>query len=150
MDGVSKVMDNYWTQEDLDALHGVETYAGLLPIALRVLDRMPRPRALVSGPITTGAGSREANLSKFDAAIVKLRGSDKVVFDQLPFERPMARIQDKEGGGYATHLLIDFYLPIFQEKLVDEIYFLPDWQSSTGASWEHERAKEFGLKIIHL
>lgn len=144
-------MDIYWTEGDIADIEASQTYTDLLVVARRVLDRMPRPRVLVSGPITTGgAGSRTANIVRFDAAILALRNQGLIVFDQLPFGEAMRRIHERRSTGYDMALLDDFYLPIFKERLIDDVYFLSDWQSSIGSSWEHERAKEFGLRIAYL
>lgn len=145
-------MSNYWTQEDLTRMDSAVTYRDLYAIAVVVLERMPRPRVQMCGPISTGgAGSVEENLKRFEAAIEKLSDSGIVVFDQLPFEMPIRKIRQlKNKKGYDTDLLEDFYLPIFESKLVNTLYFLPDWQSSTGATWEHEQARRFDFDVVYL
>lgn len=139
-------------QEDFTRMDSSVTYRDLYVIAVTVLERMPRPRAQICGPISTGgAGSVEENLYRFEVAIEKLLKEKIVVFDQLPFEMPIRKIRQlKNKKGYDTDLLEDFYLPIFESKLVDTLYFLPDWRSSTGAMWEHEQARRLGFDVVYL
>lgn len=145
-------MSNHWTEEDFIQMDKSVTYSDLYKVAVAVLERMPRPRAQMCGPISTGGvGSVEENLRRFEVAIEKLLKEKITVFDQLPFEmsiRKIRQLNNKEG--YDMDLLKDFYLPIFESRLVDALYFLPDWQSSTGAKWEHEQALRLGFKIIYL
>ncbi len=144
-------MDTYWSKQDIQELAKAQTYTDLLTIAKRVLARMPRPIVQVCGPISTGgAGSMKKNLERFDRAIQVLRAKGINLFNQMPFEEPMQLIRKREANGYSVKLLEEFYLPIFRDRLIDELFFLPDWQSSTGAKWEHEQGKRFGLKISYL
>jgi len=63
----------------------------------------------------------------------------------------MHRIKSqREYDNYDELLLTDFYLPIFESRLVHKLYFLPDWESSTGASWEHKQAIRIGLEIEYI
>ena len=144
--------NKYWTEEDHKALREATTYKQLLEVALCVLARMPEPRAQVCGPISTGgAGSVEENLKRFDQVIEKLQKENIEVFDQIPFEIPMQKIKTlNKVEGYDNNLLNDFYLPIFESGLVYKFYFLPDWESSTGATWEHEQARRLGLEIEYM
>ena len=145
-------MNKHWTKEDFNRMDSAVTYRDLYAIAVVVLERMPRPRVQMCGPISTGgAGSVEKNLKRFEIAIEKLLEKEIVVFDQLHFEmsiRKIRQLNNKEG--YDMNLLEDFYLPIFENKLIDVLYFLPDWKSSTGAKWEHEQAQRLGFKVIYL
>lgn len=145
-------MYKYWTEDDYKAVEKAQTYAELFSIAKKILERMPHPRAQLCGPISTGgAGSIEKNLWRFDIAIDRLQKEGVEVFSQMPLEEGIRRIREKEGETiYPMSLLEDLYLPIFENKLVDKVYFLPDWQSSKGASWEHEQTKRLGIEIIYL
>ncbi|QQR82705.1 DUF4406 domain-containing protein [Candidatus Campbellbacteria bacterium] len=143
----------YWTQEDKDALETAQSYGELFTIAKRILDRMPRPRGQMCGPISTGgAGSVEANLKRFDVALEHILQNDVEVFNQMPFEVPMQRIKKElePNVSYSMRLLEEFYSPIFENKLVDTLYFLPDWKTSRGANWEHDQAQRLGIEIIYL
>ena len=142
----------YWTEEDMTALDQAETVKQMLDIALRVLSRMPQPIGQVCGPISTGGkGSILENLVWFNETIVRLQSEGKIIFDQMPFEAPMQRIKTTlPPGEYATTLLDDFYLPIFKTGLIKKMYFMKDWESSKGARWEHEIAKELGIEITYI
>lgn len=144
-------MENYWTVEDEHDVFRARTFEELCSIAMRIILRMPKPVGQVCGPISTGgSGSIPENLKVMAEAIQKLQGEGKNIFDQIPFEGPMELIKKLPHykGGY--HLLEAFYLPLFKGGFMQTLYFLPDWQSSQGATWEYMRAKEFGLEIVFL
>lgn len=144
----------YWTQKHHESLEGATTYKELFVVAESVLREMPPPVGQVCGPISTGgAGSVEENLKRFERAILDLQESGIEIFDQVPFEIPMQRIKKSREGSYLDYddsLLHDFYLPIFESGLVHTLYFLSDWESSTGARWEHEQAQRLGLVVEYI
>ena len=51
---------------------------------------------------------------------------------------------------YDHALLEEFFLPVFESGLVHTFYMLPDWESSTGASWEHVQAQRLSIDIVYL
>lgn len=141
----------YWTAQDKAALPAATSFSNLAVIALSVLSRMPQPVSQVCGPISTGGlGSVEKNLAVFDTAIDRLIKQGIVVFDQMPFEVHFFRIME---NGQATRqnntLLNEFYLPIFESGHVSRLYFIPGWESSKGANWEHQQAQRLGLEIVY-
>lgn len=143
---------HYWTEEDRAALEAAQNFPDLTVIALRVLDRMPKPIAQVCGPISTGGvGNIEGNLVVFDATIDYLITQGHNVFDQVPFERPVFRIIGENRGTVTNNrLLNEFYLPIFESGNVSILYFIHGWESSEGANWEHRQAERLGMKIVYL
>lgn len=149
---LSTYTQQYWTDEDLLALKQTETVPQMFEIGLRVLKRMPQPVGQVCGPISTGGkGSLVENLIAFNETIALLQSEGKIIFDQVPFEEPMQRVKALvPPGEYATSLLTDFYLPVFESGLVKKMYFMKDWQSSKGTTWEHEQAKRLGIEIEYL
>lgn len=143
----------YWSEQDSEALIEANSYAELLTIALRVLDRMPQPIVQICGPISTGGkGSVEENISEFEKAILFFSQQGEIVFDQMPFQKAMQRIKKnlKNLTGYDQQLLDDFYLPIFESGKIKKLRFLPDYKSSTGATWEDEQGQRLNIKIIYL
>lgn len=150
-------MDNhhtaaYWTDEDLLAVKEAKDFKDLYIIAEKILKIMPRPIVQVCGPIGTGGlGNVKDNLEAFDETIKSLQAEGLNVFDQMPFEWPMQGIKfNLPEGVYPESILTDFYMPIFESGLVSEFYFMPNWQTSRGAKWEHEEAKRLGIKINYL
>lgn len=144
-------MRKYWTAEDWRSLQEAQTYGDLLKIAFVVAKRMPQPLGQVCGPISTGGlGSIAENLRAINEAIEKLVDGDIHIFDQVPFEDPMRRIRVSSENHYPSQLLEEFYLPLFESGLIKALYFLPDWKSSMGATWEHEQAKRLGISIVYL
>jgi hypothetical protein len=102
---------------------------------------------MICGPITTGGVSLEKNLERFTRAIDTLAMCGENVFTQMPFEIPMQRIREgKDSYQSGADLLNKFYLPIFRGGHVARLCFLPDWQTSNGAQWEHDRAVELGIE----
>lgn len=149
---LSSVTKKYWEDKDWSDLDKSESVKDLYVIASRILERMPKNLSQVCGPISTGGkGNIVDNLLEFNKKIIKLQEEGLDVFDQMPFEDPMHRMMlnfSKEE--YMHNILTDFYLPIFESGKITELYFLPEWESSHGANWEHEQAKRLEIKIIYL
>ena len=148
----SEVTKIYWENKDWEDLEKVKSVHDLYAVARRVLGRMPKPIVEVCGPIATGGlDSREANLNVFNDMIKKLQSEGLNVFDQIPFQKSMVGLIEKFSlEQIREEMLNDFYLLIFKSGLISTFYFLPNWQSSKGASWEHEKAKELGIQIVYL
>ena len=145
------VPNKFWTEGDASELSRAKTFEEMAAVALRVIARIPQPVGQVCGPITTGgAGSLEKNLEIFRRAIIALSISGTSIFDQLPFEPSIRRIQNWEYSAGGLRLLEDFYFPIFKSGLIQRLYFIPGWESSLGARWEHERALELGISVEYL
>lgn len=149
----SEITKKYWTKEDWQDLGKVSNFADMRVIAKRILDRIPKPVAGVCGPIaeTGGLHSVEANLKVFNNAIIQLQKNGLRIFDQMPFENKMQEFKTKMNReDFLKELNNDFYMPIFESKAVSTFYFIPGWESSSGAKFEHEKAKELGIKIVYL
>lgn len=140
-----------WTNEDCMMLEVATTFENLNDIALKIITRMPQPLGQVCGPISTGGvGNLEGNIAVFEQTIRKLKGEGRHIFDQLPFEKPMWRIIKTPYYRGPDHLLEAFYLPIFKSGYIKALYFIPNWQTSYGANWEHKLGKKLGIEIIYL
>lgn len=141
-----------WREDDVQKVALLETYADMKDVALIALKALPQPVVQVCGPLTTGGrGSFEKNLEMFHEGIQFLAEQGKTVFDQRPFEIPMQKLKaTRKGPGYAYELLYEFYLPVFQSGHVKELHFLPGWESSIGARWEHDQAQQLGITIFYL
>jgi hypothetical protein len=138
---------SYFDQNDHAELGIAATFEELRDIAFRVLGRMPLGACMICGPITTGGVSLEENLARFNRAIDILAMCGENVFTQMPFEIPMQRIRVGTDSYQSGALLLNtFYLPIFQSGKVTRLCFLPDWQTSNGAKWEHGHAEELAIE----
>jgi len=146
---LSKITKQYWGEKDWQDLKSAESISDLYVIASRVINRIPKPIVTVCGPIATGGlGSIEKNLNAFNQTIINLQNGGLNVFDQMPFEEMMQKLTRKlQKGEYPVNILTDFYLPIFESGILSESYFMPDWGSSRGATWEYEQFKRLGIKI---
>ncbi len=143
-------MNQWWTPDDAAALERAASFPELGRIALRIVARMPQPLGQVCGPISTGGfGLIERNLERFREAIRTLTGLGHFIFDQMPFQEPMADIL-KRRRQTAPDLLAGFYLPLFESQWIRTLYFLPHWHTSVGASWEREQAIRLKLEIVDL
>ena len=113
---------------------------------------MPESMGQVCGPVTNGGfGSVEENLTYLSKQIEVLQEKGVTIFDQMPFEETFHRVvRDETLNQKYENILTDFYEPLFALKRIDTLYFVKGWESSRGAQWEHEKAKEFGLSIVYL
>lgn len=142
----------YYQMHDINTITDAGAYEELTPIALRVMHRIPGSIAMVCGPISTGGlGSIPKNIAAFELAIEKVARSGEPVFTQMPFESVMQDINGKlTPECNASSLMETFYRPLLESGLIKRLYFLPDWESSTGARWEHELATHLGIEIKYL
>lgn len=142
---------NHWKQHHFDMLRAVTDFPDMLRVAFDVIDSMPEPRGQICGPIRTGGGTIEENLARLTKAIDRLHETGVVIFDQMPLHEPMQRIFEiRQCKEYPQFLLDEFYLPLFESGKIDTFYFVPNWQESRGACWEHEQALRLGRKIVYL
>jgi len=146
----------YYTPERMLAIKESQDYKDLALVAWDILEDMnddfaPRPIAMLSGPISTGGkGSRTENLLVFSRAIQRVSAGGLIVFDQMPFEDDIGRIFKSDPTQQELRLLEEFYLPIFETGFINLMCFLPNWESSFGARWEHEQAKRLKIPILYL
>jgi hypothetical protein len=145
----------FWTQEEIDLIAVADSFERAAEIAVTVLERMKkdgRPIVEVCGSISTGGlGTIEKNIERFEKAVNSAKEHGLLVFDQIPFETAIFRLRAvSEIDGYCTDILDIFYNRIFMTGMIDQCLFLPDWESSGGARWEYEKAKELGITIVDL
>lgn len=147
----SETTRKYWTEQDFKDLESCGNPTDLLGVAMRIIDRMPKENlGQVCGPITTGGkGNIVDNLKFFNETIKKLQLEGYNIFDQMPFEDPMQSLKNKPNGNYKD-ILLDFYYPVFKSGHIKKLYFMPGWENSKGAVWEHDIAKELGIEIVYL
>lgn len=145
-------MSRYYTEADHAILSAAGTFETVLSVAFRVLERMPEPVFLVSGPISTGGlGDKMANVARFHEIIGSLTGRGVNVFDQMPLEEHFWRIMETPYYRQnVDHLLETFYGTLLDSGLISGLYMIPGWQGSYGARWEHDRAVTNGLDITYL
>lgn len=150
-------MQHFWTEEDKARLARVATLEEAADVALAVLERMNqhasqhgREIVQVCGPMSTGGlGNIAANMAHFERAVNVLKHRGLLVFDQMPFQDAIIRIcKYKEGDGkYHVEILEVFYRRIFESGHVKRAYFLRDWESSRGATWERWICTELGIIV---
>jgi len=131
-----------------------ETYTDLSTVAMDMLENIPKPIIIVCGPISTGGkGNVRANLEVFDKTIQKLIGMGINIFDQMPFEKHLGRLNEKSEGSKEEKnqvLLDEFYKPLYKSGHIRKFYFIHGWESSHGARWERSMAKDLGIEIEDL
>ena len=149
-------METGYSAYDLERIKKATDYQELLTVAKKVLRHMTlrnqyKPIVILCGPISTGgAGSRKENLKIFSKAIERAKTGGLYVFSQMPFEDDMDRIYKSDPNLQGTKLLEEFYLPLFQTGLIKILMFLPGWQESVGATWEHRTAEKLDIPRIYL
>lgn len=120
-------------------------------IAEEIIALLEDPIGMVCGPISSGGlGSIEKNEQRFSLAIQTLQGAGYNLFNQMPFEPAMKRMYIPDHTGYDWRILHHFYEPIFRGGRIRQKFFIPGWESSTGATWERGIAQELGIEIIDL
>ncbi len=149
-------METGYSDRDLDCIKKATSYGELLTVAMGVLWKMSvtnplKPIVMLCGPISTGgAGSRKKNLEIFSEAIRRAKAGGLYVFSQMPFEDDMDRIYKSDLKLQGSRLLEEFYLPMFQSGHIQTLMFLPGWQKSVGARWEHHTALTLDIPRVYL
>jgi hypothetical protein len=150
---LSGITKKYWDEKDWQDLEKAENVVELFSIAKKIIDKMGKPLIQVCGPIGSGGlGSIDANLHAFNETVKELQKKGLNIFDQMPFEEPMQNFKSKaiDKEKIYNDIMEEFYLPIFKSGAVSKFCFMPNWQSSKGAQWEHEKAKELNIEIVYL
>lgn len=147
----------YYSQQEYQDISVANSFWELLQIAMTVIGRMPEhvPLCQVCGPISTGNRTIEENFFIFNKTIEVFFRHKFEVFNQMPFEKRMGYLKqrwDTENpkAGYCMPILEEFYQPIFESGKIKKLPFIPGWESSFGATWEHQQAERLGIEIIHL
>ena len=82
-----------------------------------------------------------------------LRSKNVHLFNQLPFEpafNNLSRNWEPTDNYSDMPILENFYGKIFSSGLINTAYFLPDWKTSFGATWEYARARKLKIKTVVL
>ena len=149
----SEITLKYWQEKDWEDLANAKSIPDLFTIADRIINRLPLPIGQVCGPITNGGfNSIEKNLDFFNKNIKNLQSKGLNIFDQMPFEETIQKFKAEEQDKEKVYqsIIYDLYLPIFKSGKIKTFYFLPNWQTSKGAIWEHETAEELGIEIKYI
>lgn len=148
--------DHFWREPEKRALQMAASFEDLASIALTILVRMQAEQKdvhQICGPISTGGlGNKEANLRRFQNAIIVAKRRGLLVFDQMPFEGVIGRLatEHRERSGtnaYCEEILTVFYKNVFGSGVIKTAHFLPDWQTSHGTTWERKHLAEIGIGI---
>lgn len=150
MQAYSGLLNAWWTDAERIGYEQAASFEHLASIGLRILRRMPPPVGQVCGPISTGGvGTIEGNVRIFREAIAELERNGLNIFNQMPFESKLIEIKDREPEGDIA-ILEKFYRPIFESGIVRKLYFIPGWETSFGATWEHTTGGLLGIERIYL
>jgi hypothetical protein len=139
---------------DLEALPiKMESLEEIYEIFKRIIARSTKQWSLICGPITTGGfGDRILNLDLFHQHIVAETNKGFQVFNQMPFERKLMQISDAFPQAFTKKknpILDVVYLPLIKAKKFEPIKMMPTWETSDGATQEHNAAREVEL-IVHF
>ncbi len=148
----------HWTPADRRALQRAgSSLPRLCDIALEVKSRMPEEIHLISGSITSGGvGSIEGNWLVFRRTIEHLIVHERLnVFSVHPFQAGMHSYHTEwarraKPGDYCWDILFEFYLPFFTSCTSAMFHFIHGYESSRGATWEHQQCLGRGFKRRYL
>lgn len=135
-----------------------DSFSELLAHAMPSLTSMGEAVGIVCGPISTGGrGTIEENLRAFGKIIDALQEHGLTIFDQRPYEDAIFALRTRwlnedptRQDAYCMPILDEFYHPLYTEGPVTLGWFMPDWQSSRGARWEHDLLLRKGADIRYL
>lgn len=105
-------------------------------LAKRAIDRLrqlPQPIVRVCGPLTSGGKGYDENLRRFAEANKILTEKGYTVFDYFDHDD---EDQIKAAGLPWEEVMEHYHRPILETGLISTAFFLPDWESSNGATWE--------------
>lgn len=127
-----------------------DSFAELTAVALSEMRKFYNGADVVCGPISTGGrGSIDENFRVFCGVIAGLQKQGKQLFSQIPYEERISffrtrwRSEDPSRlHAYYMPILTEFYHPLIKTGAIRAGWFIPGWESSLGARWEH---KELGL-----
>ncbi len=124
----------------------MEELKNLADRSIESLKTMQHPIVRVCGPLTTGPHSYDENIKRFAKAEAVLTEKGYNVFYLDDTENEI------QGKNYSwPDIQQYFHEPILRSGLIDMAFFLPDWQASTGATWEHNIIeKETNIKIEYI
>ena len=137
----------YWTERHYKAVEKAGGFPELLLLAYDIIDSIPKPVSMLSGPISSGgSGSLTKNLETFAQTISTLEKQGEHIFNQLPFEDKFIELSKHSKLTYFTPILEDFFLPILKSGKIKKIWFMSGWETSTGAKWEYEQTQKLGIE----
>lgn len=148
----------HWDAFDLCDRNRARTFSDLAKVAVGMLSRLP-PEArlhMVSGPISTGGrGSLQENRRVLGAIIEGLHRQGLPVYSQMPYEDKLvefAAIWRRRPGnsGYCWPILHEFYEHVFSSGRISTLHFIPGYETSTGAKWEHDECDRWGIQRVYL
>lgn len=144
---------SFWTDAENRALESVTSFEEMVPVAVGILERMAATNThiiQICGPMSTGGrGSLVANMAFFKKALAVAVQNGACVFDQTPFEGAIVRLGNVTDNPkeYCMDILHVFYRGVFMSGLLNELMFLPDWETSVGARWEYSEGSLLRLKL---
>lgn len=145
----------FWTPDLLAQVRAAESFETLADIASNVLQRMSPPVSQLCGPISTGGlGDIRQNGALFARGVETLRRHGYNPFDQTPLQasfehlaRAWRHLRPENGRSYCTPILEVVYRRVFESGRIKLAFFLPDWHTSFGATWERQTCAELGIQV---
>lgn len=104
--------------------------------AIERLRQLPQPAVRVCGPFTSGGFGYDENLRRFKVAEKLLKEKGYTVFEY--FGEKSDEVQIREAGIPWELVMEHYHAPILKADLLQKAFFMPRWQESNGAKWEHE------------
>jgi hypothetical protein len=132
-----------------------ESFEELAAIAVAELRKRNELVDMVCGPITTGGtGNPSYNFDIFNATIEGLTRLGHTLFDQRPYEFGLNKLvrqwQEAGNNGYCLPIFDTFYTAVLDQRFIARAWFIPRWQTSTGAKLEYKRFRELEIDMEFL
>ena len=143
----------HWEEVHIERAKTANDFKLLGDLVCEVAAKMPKPLFMVSGPMTTGGlGSYSKNILLFQHAIDEAAQAGIHVFNQTMLEEHLQRLVREwytcnPDSKYCSHVLTDVYETLLASGHLQGLYFMPDWNTSYGASWEREAAQRLNVAV---
>jgi len=121
-----------------------EVFRELAVEAIEDLKKLPQPVVRVFGPLTTGGFGYEENAKRFLRSEAVLRAKGYTVFDYSKYEKTISKIYEPS---LHTDVMEYFHKPIIEADIIKEVFFLPKWEESKGATYERNLCEKLGITI---
>jgi len=132
------------------------TFLDLAQLAITELEARGEKVEMVCGPITTGGlGNPVVNILVFNYAIELLQDAGRPIFSQMPYEAGLSDLEetwqrDNPNERYCRPILDEFYARFLTPHFFKRAWFLPRWETSFGAQWEHRHFSDARIDIRYL
>jgi len=146
---------SYYEPHDFHVLRKAKKVRKVVGVLLAVLDRMPEPRYLVIGPVTSGRKTEEENRKRLHDGILYYKRQGIATLNYLPALKRAMEILTRESGmlplsrgeeyKLQERLRAEFYEPIFRSGKIGALCIMSGSEKSLNVRWMFRFAREHGI-----